>query len=513
MNINRSLCLLPVIALSQLNACTYEAASQNQPNIIFIMSDDHAANAISAYRSRLAEVAPTPNIDQLAREGVMLTNVFCTNSICTPSRATILTGNYSHVTGVYTLQDALDPEEENISKVFQRNGYQTALFGKWHLKRIPSGFDTFKVVPGQGLYHNPLFKDRDNWVDGNDGGIMYKGFSTDLITDFSIEWMEQRDPERPFILFTHFKNAHAPWHFAERHKDLFADVDIPETESLWEDMSHRSEGSRNLGFTISENMVNNLARNNWPTGSLDTAGMSPVEKTKAAYQKYLKDYLRCVRAIDENVGRILAYLETSGLAENTVVIYTSDQGMFLGEHNYMDKRWMYEESLRMPFLVRYPGELDPGTVVDDIIINADFAPFLLDIAGIDIPYDMQGRSFLANLYGDTPDDWRQSMYYRYWLHTEGRPAHYGVRTQNHKLIFFYGLPLGKTGTYSVPTTPGWELYDLKNDPYELQNVYQDPRYSNVVTTLKNELLRLKKELGDEDSRYPEMVRLLGSINN
>jgi arylsulfatase A-like enzyme len=179
----------------------------------------------------------------------------------------------------------------------------------------------------------------------------------------------------------------------------------------------------------------------------------------------------------------------------------------------MDKRWMYEESLRMPFLVRYPGELDPGTVVDDIIINADFAPFLIDIAGINIPYDMQGRSFLANLYGDTPDDWRQSMYYRYWLHTEGRPAHYGVRTQNHKLIFFYGLPLGKTGTYSVPTTPGWELYDLKNDPYELQNVYQDPRYRNVVTTLKNELLRLKKELGDEDSRYPEMVRMLGSMNN
>jgi len=488
-------------------SCT-DKLENHKPNIIYIMADDHASNAISIYQSRLANIAPTPNIDRIAKEGVLLTNTFCTNSICVPSRATILTGKYSHVNNVYTLQDELDPEQENIAKIFQRNGYQTALFGKWHLKKIPSGFDEFKVLPGQGKYHNPAFKDKENWKDSREGEIEYKGFSTDLITNFSLEWLKKRDKKRPFVLFTHFKNAHGPWDYAKRHEKLFEGVNIPEPESLWEDKSHRSEGSREYGFTISEKMVNNLTRPNWPTGTLDTTKMSATEKTKAAYQKYLKDYLRCVKAIDENVGRILAYLKEEGLTENTIVIYTSDQGMFLGEHNYMDKRWMFEEALRMPFMIRYPKKLKPGTVVDDIIINVDFAPLLLDFAGLPIPENIQGRSFKSNLMGETPSDWREAMYYRYWLHTNSRPAHYGIRTKDFKLIFFYGLPLGKKGTYSEPTKPGWELYDLRHDPFELQNVYSDVRYQDKVKELKNELHRLKIKLGDKDEKYPGMMQLL-----
>ena len=474
----------------------------DRPNILYIMADDHAATAIGCYGSRLAHVVRTPNIDRIATEGVRLDNVFCTNSICVPSRATILTGQYSHVNGVYTLGEGLAPERRNVAKLLQKAGYQTALVGKWHLKQEPAGFDYWNVLPGQGRYHDPVMTEK-----GAEKKT-HQGFSTDVITDLSLEWLERRDKTQPFCLMTHFKNCHGPWHFAKRHASLYENVEIPEPESLWEDKSHRSEGSREYGFTM-DLQARRMSAENYPTGRLEVEGLDRAARVKAAYQKYLKDYLRCVAALDENVGRLLAWLDRNGLAQNTLVIYTSDQGMFLGEHNYIDKRWIYEESMRMPFLARYPREIRPGGTNDALIANADFAPLFLDYAGAAAPGDMQGRSFRSILGGKTPTDWRRSVYYRYWSHGP-RPAHYGVRTKRHKLIFFYGLPLDKNGPKSRPTKPGWELYDLEKDPKELRNVYGDPAYADVVKELRAELLRLKKELGDTDERYPELERLVAS---
>jgi len=513
------------------------------------MADDHAATAISCYGSRLAAVARTPNIDRIAAEGVRALNCFCTNSICVPSRATILTGQYSHVNGVYSLADKLDPHRPNLAKLLQQAGYQTAVIGKWHLKTEPTGFDYWNILPGQGRYHDPIMQEKGSdredrkpspmevtaelaglWLaepprfedrpsrrqrrfdelfaeTRTFGKQIHRGFSTDVITDLSIRWLEQRDEQRPFFLMTHFKNAHAPWDFAERHAELYRDIDIPEPESLWEDKSHRSAGSREYGFTVSGTQLERMQKKNYPTGPLDTSGMTRTQKIKAVYQKYLKDYLRCVAAIDENVGRLLDFLRARNLENNTVVIYTSDQGLFLGEHDYIDKRWIYEESLRMPLLIRYPLEIKPGSVNDDIIINADFAPTILDYAAYRRPSWMQGASFRQNLRGRTPPDWRSSMYYRYWQHGS-RPAHYGIRTKRYKLIFFYGLPLGIKGAQTKPTKPGWELYDLRLDPHELNNVYEHPAYRSIVKSLKAELLEKKEQLGDTDEKYPELLKLV-----
>ncbi|OVE79703.1 hypothetical protein BVY01_01865 [bacterium I07] len=476
-------------------------AEKDRPNILFIMSDDHTTNAISAYGSRLTEISKTPNIDRIASEGMLLKNCFCTNSICVPSRATILTGQYSHVNQVYTLRDVLDPKRQNVAKLLRDSGYQTAVVGKWHLKSIPSGFDYWNVLPGQGRYHDPELTEigRKKRV--------HKGFATDIITDLAIKWLKNRNKKKPFFLMTQFKNPHAPWHFADRHASLYRDVKIPEPASLREDLSHRSHGSREYGFRVSGIQVDRMEADNYPTGKLNTNGMNAEAKTGAAYQKYLKDYLRCIQAVDENVGKVLSYLDKEGLNKNTVVIYTSDQGLYLGEHGYIDKRWMYEESLRMPFLIRFPGEIKAGTVTDDIILNSDFAPTFLDYAGENTPDDMQGRSFRTNLAGRSPSNWRESMYYRYWLHCS-RPAHLGIRTKRYKLIFFYGLPLNMKGAEKVPTKVGWELYDLKKDPNELHNIYSHPGYAKIVTELKEELKRQRENLGDTDQEYPEMLELI-----
>ncbi|HUT24505.1 MAG TPA: sulfatase [Sumerlaeia bacterium] len=481
-----------------------------RPNILYIMSDDHAANAISCYGSRLAAAAPTPNLDRIAREGMRLDNCFCTNAICTPSRATIMTGQYSHVNGVYTLADALDRERPNAAKTLQAAGYQTAVIGKWHLKTRPSGFDYYNVLPGQGLYHDPLFKEKGKpWADSHEGGEKVEGYVTDLIADFSLDWLKRRDPDRPFFLMCHHKAPHDHWEYDEKHAETHKGVTFPEPESLWEDKSHRSEGSRDYGSTIYTLAAGRMSQDWYPTGKLDIAGMSRDDVKRAAYQKYMHDYLRCVASIDDNVGRLLEYLDEADLAEDTVVIYTSDQGQFLGEHDYYDKRWIFEEALRMPFLVRYPREIEAGTVNKDIILNTDFAPTFLDYAGQATPSDMQGRSFRPALTGNRPPDWRASMYYRYWMHMahHSNPAHYGVRTQRYKLIFFYGLPLDASGAEPEPTAPGMELYDLEKDPKELHNVYDDPAYADAVRELKEELLRLKAELGDADEQYPDLMRV------
>jgi len=305
----------------------------------------------------------------------------------------------------------------------------------------------------------------------------------------------------------HFKAPHEPWDNADRLDDYLRDVEIPEPESLWEDKSHRSPGSREYGFTI-DTMAERQTRANYHSdGPVSFDGFDEKERRKKAYQVFLKRYLRTITGVDQNVGRLLHYLDAHNLAENTVVIYTSDQGYFLGEHNYIDKRWMFEESLTMPFLIRYPGEIQPKSVNSDIVLNVDFAPTFLDYAGIQAPSDMQGRSIRALLQGKTPSDWRTSMYYRYWMHTN-RPAHYGIRTKHYKLIFYYGLPLGMTGTQPEPSKPGWELYDLEADPYELQNLYTHPDYQPVIQALKKELRQKKIELGDTDDNYPELLQVI-----
>ncbi len=482
------------------------SAAAKRPNILYFMADDHASNAFKCYGSRLAEVAPTDQIERIAAEGMRLDNCHCTNSICTPSRASVLTGKYSHKNGVYTLADTFDGAQPHVGKLMGAAGYQTAMIGKWHLKSEPTGFDYWNVLPGQGRYFNSELKEK-----GGAGLVEHQGHSSDIIGGLALDWLEGRDREKPFFLMCHFKAPHGLWEYPARHEHLFDGVHIPMPASLWENKAHRSEATRERGSTISPShprtMWGRQSNDSWPTGKIDTAGMNDVEKTKAAYQKYLKDYLRCVAAINDNVGNILDYLDANNLAGDTVVIYTSDQGQLLGEHDYYDKRWIYEESLRMPFLVRYPREIKPGSTNDDITLNVDFAPTFLDFAGADAPPDMQGLSFRANLRGKTPKNWRKEMYYRYWMHLahHDNPAHYGIRTKEHKLIFFYALPLDAAGAVKKPSTPGWELYDLKNDPKEMNNVYRHPAYAPVVKRLKAKLLELKATLGDQDEKYPELM--------
>jgi len=454
-----------------------------RPNILYIMSDDHSAAAIKCYGGHLAGVIETPNIDRIAAEGMRLNNCFCTNSICTPSRAAILTGQYSHINGVKNLGQSLDRNRQNVAKLLQQAGYETAVIGKWHLKSEPSGFDYYNVLPGQGKYgvrNTVELKEKgDPWGTRKD----YEGYATDIITDVSLDWLENRDKDKPFFLMTHHKAPHGLWEYNPKYEELYADIEFPEPPSLWEDKSHRSEASRDAGRDIL-NLAGRMESSTWPTGQLDTTAMDDKQKIKAAYQKYLHDYMRCIASVDESVGRLLGYLDKQGLADDTVVIYTSDQGMFLGEHEYYDKRWMFEDSLRMPFLARYPGSIRAGTVNNDIITNIDFAPTFLGLAGVAAPSDMQGRSFAANLRGKTPANWPTSMYYRYWMGASGVPPHYGVRTKRYKLVHYYGTP------------SGWELYDIEKDALEVKNVYDDPAYSAVVSRMKAELVRLREYYGD-----------------
>ncbi|MCB1122962.1 MAG: sulfatase [Verrucomicrobiae bacterium] len=487
-----------------------------RPNIVYIMADDHATNAISAYGSHLTTVFKTPNIDRLAAEGMRMDRTYCVNSICTPSRASIITGQYGHISGVKTLADAIPPNSVSVAVELRKGGYQTALFGKWHLKTEPFGYDYWKVGPGQGRYHDPSFVEIGQPY-GPRGGEVVKGYYTDLVTDFALDWLKHRKPDKPFALFLHHKAPHGKWEPADRYLNYLEDVEIPEPASLWEDFSHRSEASRNYGTSISHrladrrNMIDDVSSEKWPTARVDMTGMTEKEKTKAAYQKYLKDYLRCVKAVDENVGRVLDYLDQAGLTENTLVIYTSDQGMFLGEHDYFDKRWIFEEAFRMPFLARLPGKIRAGSTTKVLCANIDFAPTMLDLADLPVPGAMQGKSFLPILEsGKAPANWRESIYYRYWMHLNGHyiPAHFGVRTDDYKLIFFYGLALGSSGAIDKQTPAGWELYDFRKDPQEINNVYGKPGYEKVTEDLKKELLRLKDEYGDSDKPFPDLQKVI-----
>jgi len=485
--------------------CRKFSRKERRPNMLFIMSDDHSANAIGCYASHLAGFVDTPNLDRPAREGARLQNCFCTNSICAPSRASILTGQYSHRNGVTTLQGSLSPDYPNVAKEFQKNDYQTALFGKWHLKNDPAGFNDWRILNNQGRYYDPELKGAGT------GYIVYRGYSEDVITNLCLEWLESRDIHKPFMLMCHFKAPHDRWLHADRFDAFYRGKPVPEPSNLYDDYSHRFSRAGLVWNTL-ERMV--------PDGYFpflkpeDLAGLDRDGIRHVVYQSFLPQYLRCAQAIDDNVGRLLNFLDRSGLTEDTIVIYTSDQGVFLGEHGYFDKRLMYEESIRMPFLVRWPGEIPPGTICDALAENVDFAPFLLDCAGIETPSYMQGRSFLPILRGRTPRDWRQEVYYRYWMHMShfAIPAHYGIRTKRYKLIYYYGEPLGQPGTEFIrsgikgfPTEPEWELFDLEKDPREMHNRASDPEYATVFAALKQRLIEKKKAIGDTDERYPELM--------
>ena len=487
--------------------------SEQSPNIIFVMSDDHTSQAWGIYGGVLEQYAVNKNIKRLAEEGVVLDNAFCTNSICVPSRASILTGQYSHINQVYNLTDALDPKRENVAKLIQKSGYQTALVGKWHLKDKPSGFDYFNILPGQGRYNNPILKNKDNWGFGNKGGKEYKGFSSDVIMEESLKWLDKRDKKKPFMLMTHFKATHEPFDYPERFKNLFGNDTLPEPNSLLD--FDPEESGRSFDGQILEIMaerwrqasVNN--KGNYPGLPFDTEGLDAVQARKKTYQKFVKDFLKSAAAIDDNIGKMLTYLDENGLTENTIIIYTADQGYFLGEHGMFDKRMFLEESTRMPFVIRYPKEIPAGKRIKDIILNIDFPSLLLDYANIPQPDGFQGKSFRKNLLMETPKDWRNKMYYRYYAHSLNRPAHMGIRTDRHKLIFYYGLSLGMKGTYTNEASPpSWEFYDLESDPFELKNEYYNPTFNTTIQKLKKDLIQLREDYGDAITDQSEMKNVI-----
>jgi len=470
-----------VLFLAVLMGCQGEP-EDSRPNILFIMSDDHTSQAISAYGGILADVCPTPNIDRLADEGMLFENCFVTNSICTPSRAAIMTGKYAHINGVYKFT-ALDQRQPTLMKYMQKAGYHTALVGKYHLHSNPVGLDYFSVLPGQGDYFDPEFMEPggehpSGWVQLGEF-TSYKGHSSDVIANLALGYLKKkRDEDKPFMLFCHFKAPHDTWEYAERYEEFLADVEIPEPDNLFEDYEGKSDALRTqLQYIGSE----------WGdhTDFVEQTGhLEGMEKKKMQYQLYMKKYLRCVKGVDDNVGQILDYLDESGLAENTIIMYTGDQGFFLGEHGLYDKRLMYEEALRMPFLVRWPGSVEPGSISDGMILNVDFAPTIMEAASVAPDPEMQGRSFVQLLKGSVPDDWRESMYYRYYFsHFELEP-HYGVRTYTHKLIYFHRIDQ-------------YEMYDLVNDPTEMNNLWNDPDQQDLFMELKTEMYRLQVELGDD----------------
>ncbi|KAF6835350.1 mucin-desulfating sulfatase (n-acetylglucosamine-6-sulfatase) [Colletotrichum plurivorum] len=512
-------------------------ASQTRPNIVFIMADDHAAKSISCYG---AGINSTPNLDRIANDGMLFHHCYVTNSICTPSRAAVLCGTYNHVNGVTTLDSKLNSRLPNVAKQLQMGGYQTAMVGKWHLGEgegcEPTGFDYWSVVPGQGEYWDPQFIEPSA-----DGGksrtVRVPGYATDVITDKCIDWMEKREKDKPFFLMCHHKAPHRSWECDNKHKHLYKDpVRLPDT--FTDDYKNRANAAKVAKMRVAEDLTYGDLGIVQPEGPRSEVGEKMIDiwwwndrkipapedvtklklvckddgtvftfKTKEElaefkFQRYMQRYLRTIQSIDDNVGRMLDWLEAEGLAENTIVVYTSDQGFFLGEHGWFDKRFMYEESFQMPFMIRYPNAIKPKSVCNDIICNVDFAPTFLDFAGVRIPSYMQGRSFRPLLLGETQiePEWQQVAYHRYWMHRDvihEAYAHYGVRDQRYKLIYWYNEDLGMEGARPGGEEKEWELFDCDEDPLELFNCYNDPKYRDVVTKMTRLLEEKMAEIGDE----------------
>jgi arylsulfatase A-like enzyme len=455
------------------------AAAEKRPNILYIMADDHAAHAISAYGSR---VNKTPNIDRVAAGGMRFNNCFVTNSICTPSRAAILTGKYSHINGVPVF-NRFDGSQPTLAKYLQAAGYHTGMLGKWHLGGEPTGFDRWTILPGQGVYHDPTFIHQDGKRQ------KHPGYCTDIITDMALAFLEDRPRDRPFFLMCHHKAPHRPWQPDAAHAKKWEGVQVPEPPTLRDDYASRADAAREATMRVDRDLTPGDLKQKPP------AGLSAEELKKWKYQRYMRDYLACVDSIDDGVGRLLDYLDKNGLAKDTIVVYTSDQGFFLGDHDWFDKRFMYEESLRMPLLIRWPGVTKPGSSADGMVLNVDFAPTLMAAAGLETPADMQGRSFVPLLHGNQPASWRTGMYYRYYDYPGAHRVqpHYGYRNEGFKLIYYNKIDQ-------------WELFDLKKDPQELKNVYSDRKYADTVRELKAELYELKKELKDDGQFEKELPK-------
>ena len=512
-NFIKSFCLLTLF-FGILNSCNTAKSSTTvsqkeaptlRPNIIYIMADDLTTQAISAYGGIYKDIAPTPNIDKVAKEGMLFQDVLVTNSICGPSRAAILTGNYSNLNGYYKNESGgkFNSEQWTFPQEFQKSGYQTSLFGKWHLGTEPKGFDVFKYhnsAGQQGHYWNPVYN-----MNGKDTKV--KGYSTNLSTDFAMNWLEsERKQDEPFMMVLQYKAPHRPWQPDTKYEKLWDDIEFPYPATFNDDYKGRELTAGDTEMTMEyfsrrdmkfEEPANLKGREKikWafygakPGEVVQPEGMTAEEGRKWRYQTYIKDYLACVKSVDDNIGRVLKYLDDNGLTDNTIIVLTSDQGFYLGDHGFFDKRFIYEESVRMPFMVRYPKVVKAGSVNEDIVTNIDFAPTLLDLAHIDTDQKMQGRSFKSVLKGNTPKDWEQAMYYHYyefpyWHHVQ---PHYGIRTQKYTLAHFY---------YNIDV---WELYDLEKDPTQMNNIIDNPEYVSVILDLKKQLKDLMKKSGNDKS--------------
>ncbi len=494
--------LIPLVFLLGIAACN----GASRPNIIFVFSDDHATQAISAYGGMLAKVAPTPNLDRIAESGMRFNRCLVGNSICGPSRATILTGKHSHLNGFMTNAMEFDGSQQTFPKLLQKAGYQTAIIGKWHLKSEPTGFDHWEILPGQGNYYNPDFITPK-------GKHRETGYVTDILTEKAKVWLDgQRDKSKPFVLMVQHKAPHREWSPALKHLNAFDGIAIPEPDTLFDDYEGRGTAAREQDMTIEKTMVlgqdlkvaehdsdgrlaANISKRMTPEQlAIWNAAYQPKNEVflksnptgddlvRWKYQRYVKDYLRCIKSVDDSVGELWDHLEKEGLLENTVFIYSSDQGFYLGEHGWFDKRFMYDESYRTPLLVSWPGIVKPGSVNSDLVSNLDFAETFLDIAGVEVPSDMQGASLVPILGGKEPKDWRNTLYYHYYEYPGAHRVHRheGVYDGRFKLMNFYDL--GE-----------WELYDLQSDPKEMLNQYSSPEHAETVKRMHKKLAALREQ--------------------
>jgi arylsulfatase A-like enzyme len=502
------------LGITAIAPALYSQTSTHQrPNIIYIMSDDHAYQAISAYGGPLKDFAPTPNIDRIAANGMRFNRCLVTNSISGPCRAVILTGKYSHLNGFIKNEGQLpfDGNQQTFPKLLQSAGYNTAMIGKWHLGSDPTGFDHWEILPGQGNYYNPDFINKD-------GRHVENGYVTEIITDKSIQWInEVKNTGKPFMLMMHHKAPHREWQPGPNELSLYKNVTFPEPSTLFDDYSNRGTAEKTQDMTISKTMrieedlkmykdrskMNTTGLNRMTPDQLkawDTvydpiirhfyeANLSGNDLVRFKYQRYLQDYLACIAAVDKSVGEVLDFLKKNGLDKNTIVIYASDQGFYLGEHGWFDKRWMFEQSYRTPLLIQWPGITKPGSVNEDMVSNIDYAETFLDMAGVKVPSDMQGRSMVRVLKGKTPANWRKEHYYHYYEYPGSHMVkrHYGMSTERYKLIHYY---------YDIDE---WELYDIKADPQEMKNVYNDPAYASVKANLHKRLTKLMEKYKDSDA--------------
>ncbi len=518
------LALTPTLLFAACNTGQKEV-SQKPLNIIHIMTDDHSYQTISAYGHPISQLAPTPNLDRLAAEGMLFRKAFVENSLSTPSRACLMTGLYSHQNGQRQLGKGIDSSKVFFSEILQKHGYQTGVVGKWHMQCEPKGFDYYKILWDQGNYYNPDFKSKNS----NGEYIREEGYATTLITDHAITFLEERDHNKPFCLLVHHKAPHRNWKSDLKYLDLYEDIDFPLPETFYDDYKTRCDAARTQEMRIDDDMTlvydlkvdelktiepyknepnlkswENLMERMTPeqyeawynayhpkNQKFIDEKLTGDDLLRWKFQRYIKDYLRCIKSIDDEVGRLIAYLEKEGLMDNTIIVYTSDQGFYMGEHGWFDKRFMYEESFRTPLIIRYPEKIKAGSVCDALVQNLDYAPTYLALAGIDKPEFMEGTSLTPLFSGETPANWREYLYYHYYdypaVHQVRR--HDGVRDNRYKLIHFYGEPNKKDKPINCN-----ELYDLQNDPNELNNLFGNPDYSEITDRLQKRLDKFRTDL-------------------